>query len=234
MRRRFAEMPEVAAVRREAVSKMKLPHAIDEHTRRERIIGLREPAGQRGAAARAVGHRLDVSGPFIDQAQDSRLDGVTGLLRDEHRWSLRAHVARRHHVGQGRGFLCIERSQFLAQGDAPFLVRALDAAFEAAPFVFDLTPGERGDLCFKRRPFRGRLVQHRLDVLGKFSNGLLLRLVAVGLIECGQFLADVFRFPLPYRELLRVVRAFLRRRCGLVFVGQQRREVGAEPEVILL
>ena len=55
MRRLLAQLAEVARGGHQPAAEMILPDAVDDDARGERIVRLREPAGQRRAAARGVG-----------------------------------------------------------------------------------------------------------------------------------------------------------------------------------
>ena len=207
---RFAEVAEIAGVRREAAAEAELPEAVHREARGEGVGLVGQPARERGAAAggATVGDGRDRRGRGgVLRAEDGqegrRDDGV--LLGDHGVEALGAGLADGQDIRRlGRLELVVFGELTLEVG-VPDAGLALDRAVQAVVFVVDLAPGERGDLLFVRGALRLRLVDHRLDVVREHLDRLAGRVLAVLQFERGDLAADRLGLRFPFRALAGVL-----------------------------
>src|SRR5688572_2038588 len=104
---------------------MILPHTIHDDASSERVLGTREPFGERGTTAcsvRRAGRRKNVQRLFIEHRKQSGFDRLLRLLWNEQRRRRRADVGDNQSVWQRRWFEFVELRQLLQQANVFLLV----------------------------------------------------------------------------------------------------------------
>src|SRR6185369_13143892 len=117
-------------------AEMILPDAVHDDPRSERVFRLREPLGQRSAAARRLRQGRDRGGTFAEDGEKAGLN-VAELfaLGDGGGRGLRTDIHGGERRGQWRGLFGVEGGELLLQFDQLVLLVALHGIQQVVPFV---------------------------------------------------------------------------------------------------